>query len=128
MQTADVISYAKKHSIKRDVAAPDFFEGALMGNGNLGVVVCTRPDGMVLYFGHNNIWDIRIEEGHKDKARTFGEMWQRILDEKDTFPTAPWHTEYNQALAQSYIKPYPRPYPASAMYLFFDRIENNNSK
>ena len=123
IQTADVISFAKKHSIKKDVAAPDFFEGALMGNGNLGVVVCTRPDGMVLYFGHNNIWDIRIEEGHKDKVGTFGEMWQRILDEKDTFATAPWHTEYNQALAQSYTKLYPRPYPASALYLFFDRKE-----
>ncbi len=123
IKTADIVSFARKHSIKRDVASPDFFEGALMGNGALGVVACTRPDGMVMYFGHNNIWDIRIEEGHKDKVGIFDELWQRMLDERDTFADAPWHVEYNQALRQSYCNPYPRPYPASALYLFFDRKE-----
>jgi alpha-L-fucosidase 2 len=31
------------------------------------VVVCTRPDAVILYFGHNNVWDIRIAENHKEE-------------------------------------------------------------
>ena len=123
MNTANVPDYAKKHAISKDCAAPDFFEGALLGNGGMGVVACTRPDGMVLYFGHNDIWDIRIEEGHKDKVGTFDEIWQRILQEKDSFANADWLREYNQELVKSYRMLYPRPYPASALYLFFDRKE-----
>lgn len=62
MNRKDIAEIAKTHSIKREIASPDFFEGALMGNGNLGVVACTRPDAIVLYLGHNDIWDIRVEE------------------------------------------------------------------
>ena len=40
------------HSIIGDRPAPDFFAGALLGNGGLGFVVCTRPDAVVLRFGH----------------------------------------------------------------------------
>ncbi|MCW3109433.1 MAG: hypothetical protein JWQ09_3939 [Segetibacter sp.] len=41
---------AKKYSIICNKPAPDFFEGALLGNGGMGVVVTTRPDAIVLYF------------------------------------------------------------------------------
>ena len=75
MQPIDVISMAKKHAIRPELAQPHFFEGALLGNGDLGVVACTRPDAIVLHLGHNDIWDIRIEEGHKDKLGTFEEIW-----------------------------------------------------
>ena len=61
MRTSEILAIAKKHSITKDLAAPDFFEGALLGNGDLGVVACTRPDAIVLHLGHNDIWDIRIE-------------------------------------------------------------------
>ena len=67
MNRQDVLSGAKKHRICRDMASSDFFEGALLGNGELGVVACTRPDALVLYFGHNNVWDIRIDESHREK-------------------------------------------------------------
>ena len=60
MNKTDILAAAKKHSIRRDIASPVFFEGALLGNGDLGVVVFTRPDALVMYLGHNNIWDIRI--------------------------------------------------------------------
>ena len=46
---------ARLHPLTSDRPAPDFFEGALLGNGAMGVVVTTRPDGVVLYFGHNNV-------------------------------------------------------------------------
>ena len=42
---------AKLHPITSDSPAIDFFEGALLGNGAMGVVVTTRPDAIVLYFG-----------------------------------------------------------------------------
>ena len=39
---------AKLHPLTSDKPAPDFFEGALLGNGAMGVVVTTRPDAVVL--------------------------------------------------------------------------------
>ena len=123
MKTNDVVSLAKKHPIRKDVACPDFFEGAVLGNGDLGTIVCTKPDSIILYFGHNDIWDIRVEESHKEKVGTFKEMWKKILNEKDTFKQQNWYMEYEAMAVESYYKPYPRPYPASALYLFFDRVE-----
>lgn len=58
---------AAKHPIIADKPVPGFFEGALLGNGALGVVVTTRPDAICLHFGHNNVWDIRIAENNKEK-------------------------------------------------------------
>ena len=58
---------AKRHPIERDVPSPGFFEGALIGNGGLGVVINTRPDSVVLRFGHNNVWDVRLAENHIGK-------------------------------------------------------------
>ena len=60
------------HAIEMNKPAPDFFEGGILGNGGLGVIVCTRPDAVVLYFGHNNVWDIRArreQPGHAPDVR-----------------------------------------------------------
>ena len=58
---------AAKHPIIADKPVPGFFEGALLGNSALGVVVTTRPDAICLHFGHNNVWDIRIAEKREDR-------------------------------------------------------------
>ena len=124
MNRFDIPETAKKHSIRKELAAPHFFQGALLGNGNLGVVVTTKPDGIALYLGHNDIWDIRIEEGHKDKLGTFEEIWNRILATPGDVHQEEWYREYEKTVTASYLNfKYPRPYPASAMYLFFDRKE-----
>ena len=124
MNALDVIALAKKHSIKKDTAVPDFFEGALLGNGDLGVVACTRPDGIVLHFGHNDIWDIRINEDHKDQIGKFKEIWPRVLATEGDVNDAEWYQAYKQAVVTPYrAHKYPRPYPASSLYLFFDRKE-----
>ena len=124
MKQPDILSLAKKHSIRKELAAPHFFEGTLLGNGSLGVVACTRPDAIVLRLGHNNIWDIRIEEGHKDKLGTFREIWEKIQSTPGDVHKAPWYQEYEKTVTDSYLNyPYPRPYPAGTMYLFFDRKE-----
>lgn len=124
MKPIDMIAMAKKHSIRRELAQPHFFEGALLGNGDLGVVACTRPDAIVLHLGHNDIWDIRIEEGHKDKLGTFEEIWGRIQAAPGDVHEEEWYREYEKSVTASYLNyKYPRPYPASTMYLFFDRKE-----
>ncbi|MDB5248602.1 MAG: hypothetical protein JWQ40_2996, partial [Segetibacter sp.] len=69
---------AKKHTLKFDGPATDFFQGALLGNGAMGVVVTTRPDAVVLRFGHNNVWDIRIAEKHKQEIGTFNYVFNKI--------------------------------------------------
>ena len=124
MGSIDILSMAKKHAIRKELAAPDFFEGALLGNGDLGAVVCTRPDGIVIHLGHNDIWDIRIEERHKDKVGTFREIWDRIQKTPGDVHEEGWYQEYVQTVTESYQDfKYPRPYPASTMFLFFDRKE-----
>jgi alpha-L-fucosidase 2 len=69
---------AKKHPIIQDKPAPGFFDGALLGNGGMGVNVTTRPDAIVLYFGHNNVWDIRLAENHKDEIGTFEQIFDKV--------------------------------------------------
>jgi len=115
---------AKKHSISINKPAPDFFEGALLGNGGMGVVVTTRPDAVVLYFGHNNVWDIRIAEKHRLEIGTFDSVFnmvkalpnilQNLSDNK-------WYNEYNRLTSDNYSKPYPRPFPCGSVILGFDR-------
>jgi hypothetical protein len=115
---------AKLHPITCDRPAPDFFEGALLGNGGMGVVVTTRPDGVVLYFGHNNVWDIRIAENNREKLGTFQEVFNRVKAIPDTLNVLtdnPWYHEYSEMAAENYQKPYPRPFPCGSVLLGFDR-------
>lgn len=124
MERQDILSVAKKHSIALDKASSDFFEGALLGNGDLGVVACTRPDALVVYFGHNNVWDIRIDESHKEKIGTFQQIWDRICNTTGDVHKEEWYQKYTKKVTASYHDHvYPRPYPASSLYLFFDRKE-----
>ncbi|HMO56581.1 MAG TPA: hypothetical protein PKC19_04430 [Roseiflexaceae bacterium] len=62
---------ASAHMIVHPTPAVDFFAGALLGNGGLGAVVTTRPDAIVIHFGHNNVWDIRVAEDHADAIEPF---------------------------------------------------------
>ena len=115
---------AKKHSIIYNKPAQNFFEGALLGNGGLGVVVSTRPDAVVLYFGHNNIWDIRIAENNKDSIGTFKEVFDKVSNISETKAKLiddPWYENYHKLTTDNYSKPYPRPFPAGSIVLGFDR-------
>ena len=115
---------AKLHPIISDRPAADFFEGALLGNGAMGVVVTTRPDGILLYFGHNNVWDIRIAENHREKIGTFDYVFKKVKAISDTLSVLtqdPWYKEYSEMAADNYSKPYPRPFPCGSVLLGFDR-------
>lgn len=117
---------ASKHAIEYNKPAQNFFEGALLGNGGMGVVVSTRPDAVVLYFGHNNVWDIRIAEDHKDEVGTFDEVFKKVSEIPDTVKRLAddeWYQGYIQMARANYDKPYPRPFPCGRAVLGFDRRE-----
>ena len=115
---------AAGHNLYRDKPATDFFEGALLGNGAMGVNVTTRPDAVVLYFGHNNVWDIRIAENHKDEIGTFQEIFEKVSKIPTTLEHLTdddWYKSYNKMTANNYGKAYPRPFPCGSIVLNFDR-------
>ncbi|MEK4330213.1 hypothetical protein MKX70_30645 [Paenibacillus sp. FSL R7-0312] len=115
---------ASRHNINFRGPAADFFEGALLGNGGLGVVVTTRPDAVILHFGHNNVWDIRIAEHHAEEIMTFQEVYDRFTALPADLPQLtdnPWYREYCEMAGDNYSKPYPRPMPCGSLLLRFDR-------
>jgi hypothetical protein len=119
-------SYARalRHSIALDKPAVNFFEGALLGNGGLGVVVCTRPDGVVLHFGHNAVWDVRVDESHAAHIGTFREVFERVRAvprDAASLEDDAWCREYFARMRAPYAKPYPRPFPCGSLLLAFDR-------
>ncbi|WP_343702132.1 glycoside hydrolase N-terminal domain-containing protein [Chitinophaga sp.] len=117
---------AKKHALRYDKPAVDFFEGALLGNGGLGAVVTTRPDGIMIYFGHNNVWDIRIAEKNRKEIGTFNYVYNKVSQIPDTLKMLTdnaWYKQYSTMAAENYRQPYPRPFPCGSVLLGFDRRE-----
>lgn len=120
----DSIELASKHSITFDGPAPGFFQGALLGNGGLGVVVTTRPDAICFHLAHNNVWDIRIKENHIDKIGTFDYVYKKIkaIDPNiNSLFYDPWYKEYSKLTSENYSSKYPRPFPCGTLMLFFER-------
>ncbi len=114
---------AKLHPIELRKPAIDFFDGALLGNGGLGAVVTTRPDAVVIYFGHNNVWDIRLAEDNREKIKTFEYVFNRVKKIPDTLALLtddPWYREYSEMAQENYRKPFPRPFPCGSVLLGFD--------
>jgi hypothetical protein len=120
----DPLERAALHPLSADRPCPNFFDGALLGNGGLGAVLTTRPDAVVVHFGHNNVWDIRIAEDNKEKIGTFQEIFEKVKAISPDLPTLeadPWYAEYSKMTQENYRKPYPRPYPCGSLILGFDR-------
>jgi len=117
------IERAKRNNLERTSPSPDFFQGALLGNGGLGAVVTTRPDAVVVHFGHNDVWDIRVAEDNQDKIGVFQEIFDRLQKlPPDRAPEDdPWFRQYLETMEQNYRKPYPRPFPCGSLLLGFDR-------
>jgi len=115
---------AKQHPIVSNRPAVDFFEGAVLGNGGLGVIVNTRPDAVVIHFGHNDVWDIRLAENNREKVGTFQEIFEKVKAIPDTLNSLidnKWYRDYIKMARENYAKPYPRPFPCGSVILWFDR-------
>lgn len=126
LSNVNSIERAKEHPIISNRPASNFFEGAILGNGGLGAIVTTRPDAVVIHFGHNDVWDIRIAENNKDKIGTFQEIFEKVKAIPDTVSSlkdVEWYRDYLVMCRENYAKPYPRPFPCGSVVLWFDRRE-----
>jgi hypothetical protein len=117
---------AREHPIVCHKPAVNFFAGALLGNGGLGAVVTTRPDAVVIHFGHNNVWDIRVAEENQDQIGTFEQVFERIKQIPSTYATLEddeWYRQYCELMQANYRAAYPRPFPCGTLVIGFDRRE-----
>ncbi|MBL0161358.1 MAG: hypothetical protein IPP47_30415 [Bryobacterales bacterium] len=128
----DSIAIARRHPLVRTQATPDFFEGILLGNGDIGVCVTVRPDALGLHFGKNDAWDIRVSEEHAAHIKPFAEVlkiWERASEEakRQGKPemlflesNIDFFKEYSDLMQASYRKPWPRPWPCGTVWLHWD--------
>lgn len=117
----NAVEIAARHNMVRDLPAPDFFEGMLLGNSDVGMCVVTRPDALGLHIGKEDCWDIRVSEEHAAHVLPFHqvmEMWQRASEraKKTGRPDTTYleHSDpelraYVEKVGSSYTKPWPRP-------------------
>jgi hypothetical protein len=128
----DGSAVAGRHTLIRDLPTPDFFEGFLLGNGDIGVCVTVRPDSLGLHLGKLDVWDIRVSEDHIQHLKPFSEilrMWEEASEraKQEGHPDAtylestdPVLREYTDKLRSSYAKPWPRPWPCGVVWLHWD--------
>lgn len=131
-QALSALEIARRHPMLRTQPTPDFFEGLLLGNGDLGVCVTVRPDALGLHIGKNDAWDIRVSEEHSRHIKTFQEvleLWKRAGEEAKrqgrpdmTFLESriDFFREYSERMQASYRKPWPRPWPCGTVWLHWD--------
>lgn len=126
------LEIARRHSISRDYATPNFFEGMLLGNGDIGLCVTVRPDALGLHIGKSDSWDIRVSEDHYKYVLSFADLlklWQSASDEakrqgkpdmiylEDKIPAL---REYTEKVTSSYSKSWPRPWPCGIVWIHWD--------
>jgi len=112
----DPVERAARHTIVRDLPATSFFEGAVLGNGHMGVIVTTRPDSVKIYFGHNSVLDIRAKYVPLDELGTFEDLWGKYKK-----GDRGWLEAYNKKATEPSDTQEPRPWPCGSLFIGFDR-------
>ncbi len=125
---------AGRHKMVRDLPIPNFFEGMLLGNGDIGACVTVRPDALGLHLGKEDAWDIRVSEDHYEQVLPWPELlklWEQagneakrrgrpellyLETENEVF------REYTQKVTASYQKPWPRPWPCGIVWVHWDSL------
>ena len=128
----DGLAVAGRHSMVREGPTPDFFEGMLLGNGDIGVVVTVRPDALGLHIGKEDSWDLRVSEDHYQHVLTFQELlklWERAGDEAkrrgkpemtSLETNIDFFQDYQKKVRSSYSKSWPRPWPCGIVWVHWD--------
>ena len=124
---------ARRHMIVRDTPSPSFFDGMLLGNGDIGACVIVRPDALGIHIGKNDCWDIRVSEdiaNHVLPYREVLQLWQRASDEAKRMGKPDMlyvesgiesFREYSERVASSYDgKKWPRPWPCGTIWINWD--------
>ncbi|QYM79221.1 hypothetical protein K0B96_00985 [Horticoccus luteus] len=112
----DAVRRAARHALRREIPATNFFEGAVLGNGRLGVIATTRPDSVKFFFGHNSVIDRRAAHVPLDQCGTFEELWSRYKSGDRT-----WLEAYNKVATGPSETHAPRPWSCGSLLLGFDR-------
>ncbi|MGH9343753.1 MAG: glycosyl hydrolase family 95 catalytic domain-containing protein [Terriglobia bacterium] len=128
----DAFQIARQHLIVRDVPGPDFFEGMLLGNGDLGVCAVVRPDALGLHLGKSDSWDIRVSEDIEKYILSFQDLlklWKRASDEARRLgkpdmlyleTNISFFRDYTRKVESSYSRPWPRPWPCGTVWIHWD--------
>src|ERR1019366_8348658 len=131
-KSLDGFELARRHSIVQDLPTPNFFEGMLLGNGDVGICVVVRPDALGLHIGKNDSWDIRLSEEVEEQVLAFPELlklWRRASDEakRQGKPdmlfledSIGFFREYTRKVEASYLRPWPRPWPCGTVWVHWD--------
>jgi alpha-L-fucosidase 2 len=128
----DAVTIARRHGLVRTQPTPDFFEGLLLGNGDIGVCVTVRPDALGIHIGKNDVWDIRVSEEHAAHIKPFHEvleLWKKAGEEAKRRgqpemafleSRIDFFREYSELMQSSYRKPWPRPWPCGTVWVHWD--------
>jgi alpha-L-fucosidase 2 len=128
----DAFQITRRHSIVRDLPSPNFFEGMLLGNGDIGVCLVVRPDAFGLHIGKNDCWDIRVSEDGNEDVLPFPDLlklWQRASEEAKRLgkpdmlfieDNIDFLREYTRKVEASYGRPWPRPWPCGTVWVHWD--------
>jgi len=123
---------ARQHIMVKDLPTPNFFEGMLLGNGDVGVCVTVRPDALGLHLGKLDVWDIRVSYEHEKYVLPFKELlklWERASAEAKrqgksdmTYleSNIDFFRQYTEKVESSYRKPWPRPWPCGIVWIHWD--------
>jgi alpha-L-fucosidase 2 len=128
----DGAAIARRHTILRTLPTPDFFEGMLLGNGDLGVCVTLRPDALGLHIGKLDVWDVRVSEDHAAHVLPFREVLRLWKEASDAAKRAGKPDQmfletsfeplmsYQKKVRSSYAQIWPRPWPCGSVYVHWD--------
>lgn len=122
---------AARHPLIRTKPGPTYFEGMLLGNGDVGVCAVVRPDALGLHISKSDCWDIRVTEGSEKDVRPFSEildMWRRASAEikregkSDSLSveSVDFFRSYTESVGASYRKKWPRPWSCGTVWLKWD--------
>lgn len=131
-QKLDSFAIAARHTLRRDIPGPSFFEGMLLGNGDVGVCAVVRPDALGLHIGKSDCWDIRVSEDIAGEILPFAEilkLWQRASEEAKKMGKPEmlflesgigFFAEYSKKVGSSYDNKWPRPWPCGTVWINWD--------
>lgn len=131
-QKLDAYSLAASHRMRWDIPGPSFFEGMLLGNGDVGVCVEVRPDALGLHIAKNDCWDIRVTENPTNSVLPFDELrqlWKLAGEEAIRMGKPDMHhletnidvfRQYTDLVDTSYSQKWPRPWPCGTIWMNWD--------
>jgi alpha-L-fucosidase 2 len=126
----DAFEIAGRHLLARKTPGPTYFEGLLLGNGDVGVCAVVRPDALGLHISKTDCWDIRVSEGSEKEIIPFADilgLWKEANEEAKRHGSGDGSVEstetfrrYAAKVGTTYGKPWPRPWSCGTVWIKWD--------